>query len=333
MYSFLLSCLSISISIAFFFFLVQFRVKPGPDPSRPVQETKWMTRQEIDIESMKATHSWINSGNGRIGKLYVEVLECQNLPNVISLFNHRVDHEKRMTDPFCCLVYEDAVVYTDVIRDATHPRWMPWSQRAFVFDMDHPSSNLMVGVFDFDDITGNHNPLGRVNINLTNLLSKTEYSMYFDLHKSAMLDNNRKAQGRIKVRIRVEFKSYELKALATDIKLPLSHQINLANKYDFKTVYYVCRKWMITNQFELSYLKSKTMCAYLFIFLGLLSFLLLLLMLFLFPYFYNNPDGDEDPNRFSLGTFYAYKDEIWSHYGHIYELRQAALVVIFWRGE
>jgi hypothetical protein len=108
-------------------------VKPGPDPNRPSKETRWMSKSQIDEEMLKPSLGWVDSGNGTMGKIHIEVLKCENLPNIF--LNHKIKSEKSKTDAFCCIVLEDAIGYTDVITDATHPRWMPWSQRAFAFNM------------------------------------------------------------------------------------------------------------------------------------------------------------------------------------------------------
>ena len=118
-----------------------------------------------------------------------------------------------------------------------------------------------------------------MSVNLTNHASGTEYVLSFDLYRSAMLDNDRQPDGRITIRIRIDFHDNRLLA----IQLPDIHSLNLPNRFDFMTVYYVCH-------------------------------------------------GDEDMNRFSLETLYAYQAELESHLGHIYQIKQAALVVIFWRG-
>jgi hypothetical protein len=77
---------------------------------------------------MKPTHKWIEAGSGSLGKLYFEVLKCDGLPNM----DNKVEGK---TDAFCCIIYEDAIVNTDVINDTLKPRWVPWCQRGFVFRM------------------------------------------------------------------------------------------------------------------------------------------------------------------------------------------------------
>ena len=65
------------------------------------------------------------------------------------------------TDAYCSIIYEDAVANTDVINDELSPRWMPWSQRAFIFHVNHPSSQVLLGVFDYDTVT--IDPIGKVH--------------------------------------------------------------------------------------------------------------------------------------------------------------------------
>eukprot|EP00536_Pseudo-nitzschia_multiseries_P010292 jgi/Psemu1/319826/estExt_fgenesh1_pm.C_3080005 len=160
------------------------RVKPGPDPNRPPEETRWMTKSKMIEEALKPSQSWVESGNGKLGKIYVEILKCDKLPNL--MFHYKVKSEKRSTDPFCCLVFEDAIGYTDVIRNSTEPRWMPWSQRSFVFNVAHASSNLMIGVFDHE-LTGFHYPIGPArnlpSVNYLNLPNKFEFmTVYYVCH-------------------------------------------------------------------------------------------------------------------------------------------------------
>jgi len=92
------------------------------------------------------------------------------------------------TDAFACLVFEDAILMTDVIGDCLSPRWPSWSQRAFAFNIGHPSSTLQIGVFDFDpelsplqmlqraaaDI---HDPIGRIQLHLSTFRPAVEYTL------------------------------------------------------------------------------------------------------------------------------------------------------------
>lgn len=60
---------------------------------------------------MKASKQWIEAGSGgreRVGKVYVEILGCEDLPNMDSLTLDVRD----ATDAFACIVFEDAIVNT-----------------------------------------------------------------------------------------------------------------------------------------------------------------------------------------------------------------------------
>jgi hypothetical protein len=57
------------------------RIKPNPDPDR-LQETKFMSPQEIHRETRRSSQKWVEAGSGTLGKLYVEILSCDDLPNV-----------------------------------------------------------------------------------------------------------------------------------------------------------------------------------------------------------------------------------------------------------
>jgi len=183
-------------------------VKPGPDPDRPEHETKWMTETELDNESLKPSSKWIEAGSGDLGKLFVEIISCDGLPNMDSQL---VGEGK--TDAFVCIVYEDVVVNTEVIQNTLSPRWMPWTQRAFIFNVMHPSSDLMLGVLDYDlqTPTSEHDPIGRAEIGVAFMRPGTEYVLNYDLYTSAMV-KKRKANGSIKLRVRLELPN-ERKAL------------------------------------------------------------------------------------------------------------------------
>jgi len=62
---------------------IQYRVQPYPDPDSP-ETTKWMTQQEVYEEALKPSKKWVEAGNGEIGRVYVEVIACDDLPNLVS---------------------------------------------------------------------------------------------------------------------------------------------------------------------------------------------------------------------------------------------------------
>jgi C2 domain len=153
-----------------------------------------MTKVQLQQEALKPSTHWIEAGNGSLGKLYLEVISCDHLPNMdlgnISLnMNHR-----DVTDAFACIVFEDVIVNTDVITNTLSPRWMPWCHRAFVLNILHPSSDVFVGIFDHDPennplhmasqvaSSSLHDPIGRIVINLSHFKPDTTYLLNVRIH-------------------------------------------------------------------------------------------------------------------------------------------------------
>jgi hypothetical protein len=155
------------------------RVKPYPDRDRPIS-TQYMLKSHIQAETTRPSKKWVEAGNGSLGKVYLEILSCHDLPNVdigSSLGN--------LSDAFVCAVYGDALVETPVIDDELSPHWLPWTQRAFCFNMMHPSQVLYLAVFGFKRGLLNHRPIGRVEINPVNLQRDTVYNLQYNLSPSS----------------------------------------------------------------------------------------------------------------------------------------------------
>jgi C2 domain len=205
-----------------------FRVKPFPDPANK-ENTTWLTRQEIEEQSNAHSTDWLEVGSGDIGRLYVEVLRCDGLPNMDSGTLNVFDK----TDAFCCFLFEDGVVNTDVIGDTLSPRWMPWSRRAFSFRIAHPQSDLIIGVFDYDPphspiqlatqtIASLHDPIGRCVVKLSRLLPQTEYTLTYPLYFGELDENREKARGTLTVRVRIQYYDKRKTLLAAIKPLPPS---------------------------------------------------------------------------------------------------------------
>jgi hypothetical protein len=95
---------------------------PFPDPEH-IEETKWMTKEQIYEDSMKPSKNWVEVGSGDLGKLYIEVLRCEGLPNMDSLTLDVRD----ATDAFACIVFEDAIACTGMFTSdgcTAHKRWL-----------------------------------------------------------------------------------------------------------------------------------------------------------------------------------------------------------------
>ncbi|CAJ1937033.1 unnamed protein product [Cylindrotheca closterium] len=207
------------------------RIKPYPNPKSP-NETEFLSATDIKKQTYGPSHSWVEAGSGKLGRLYVEVLACHDLPNM-DMGEAVGDY----TDPFVCLVYEDTVATTDVIDDELSPHWLPWTQRAFSFGTMHPASILYLGVFDFD-VGSDHDPIGRVAVNLSNLQHNTEYTLEYALYKSSNV-TDRTANGSITLRLRME--CYDEKAALMEVLAPRPRiNINVRMQKTFRVVRYTC---------------------------------------------------------------------------------------------
>lgn len=210
-------------------FQFQYRIRPEPDPERP-STTKWLTKDEIELKSMETSRRWIEIGSGKLGKLYFEFLKADGLPNLDSSVRGR-----NKSDPFAMVVYEDCCAKTDIIDDCLSPRWLPWMQRAFVFNIDHTSSDLFVGIFDYDASMGDgHDLIGRFAVETSNLRPETEYVLTYNLYQNGF-EKERKPSGSVTVRIRLEVDNQK-ELVLSNLRHPPDEFINVKKKKDFNLV-------------------------------------------------------------------------------------------------
>ena len=214
-------------------------VQPYPDPNR-VDETTWLSEVELQRECYKPSTNWIQAGgvgaqcsvnngggSGRednidnsLGQVYLEVLRCDGLPNVDaggSLGNK--------SDPFVSIVYGDIMVQTEVIDDSCSPIWPPWSSRAFVFQMKHPSTAVYIGVADYDVGPLEHECIGRISIHLGRFSHGVLHTLTYNLYDSPNLIERGEALGTITLRLRIEITN-EKKYLLEGWKAPESTWVN-----------------------------------------------------------------------------------------------------------
>jgi hypothetical protein len=222
-------------------------VRPRSDPERP-KDTEWLTKEDIEVEHVKRSNNWIECGSGRAGRIFLEILGCDKLPNLdVGPGN--------FTDAFVCSVFEDTYVVTDVIDDCLSPRWMPWSRRAFVFNIHHPSSPLYLGVFDYDSISlENHDTVGRITVDVSNLPSDTDCILQYDLYTSARVIKRQK-YGTITFRIRLEYNDPR-EALLSSLELPPEVFINCKTKKEFALLKFTCDGKYDRHQFSLKIITS-----------------------------------------------------------------------------
>jgi C2 domain len=163
----------------------------------------------------------------------VEVLSCHDLPNMDS-----GGQLGNLTDSFCCVVFEDSCAMTNVIDDELSPHWLPWTQRAFCFNLIHPASVLYLAVFDFDLGMGQHDPIGRVAVNVSNLQRDTIHTLKYSLYPSSNV-TDRIADGCITIRLRIEYFD-ERAALMAALKPRPNIHVNVTKEKSFRVVRYTC---------------------------------------------------------------------------------------------
>jgi len=168
--------------------VIKYRSRPYPDPKRPV-ETEWLMKDSIEDEVLKDSEKWVDIGTADdIAKIFIEVLSCDLNKKTLNASESFNGTPSVLTS----LVYEDSFVKTDKIDDCFSPSWLPWTQRAFIFHMTHPSSQIYLGVQDDDDL------VGRVVIDLCNLIPHTEYLLHYDL-----IDHDSVSKGKVTIRLRI----------------------------------------------------------------------------------------------------------------------------------
>jgi hypothetical protein len=209
------------------------RAKPHPDPDRKI-ETEFLRPHDISLETRSPSTKWVEAGSGSLGRLFVEILSCKDLPNLDATGGLAMGD---FTDSFCSLVYEDTCAMTDVIYDELNPKWLPWTNRAFCFNVIHPASILYLGMFDFD-LLGNHDPIGRVAVNVSNLQRDTIHTLKYNLFPSSNI-TDRESAGSITIRIRLEWFDPRASLLAALKPRPTMH-VNVSKEKSFRVIRYVC---------------------------------------------------------------------------------------------
>ncbi|GKY95229.1 hypothetical protein MPSEU_000485800 [Mayamaea pseudoterrestris] len=228
-----------------------YKVRPGPDPVRP-KETIWLSKEQLRDESLKESHLWIDSGSGHLGNLFVEVIACDDLPNMDT-----GGFVGNKTDAFVSVVFEDSFVTTDVVGDCLAPRWMPWTKRAFMFRMMHSSSQLFLGVFDYDlsfNPADGHDFIGRVSIDLSNLRKDTTYILTYNLYTSARM-SQRKKRGTVTLRLRLEIDD-DRQLLLSSLDPPPQIRVNTKSWKDHHVVRCTCTGKTDMNKYSMQIINS-----------------------------------------------------------------------------
>jgi hypothetical protein len=211
-------------------------------PMNPNKDQQWMTKAQVEEISRKPSQNWTEAGSGSLGELFVEVISCDDLPDLDSGL------PTNKTDPFATLVFEDAIVTTSVIRDTLNPRFMPWTRRAFKFNIAHSSSPLFVGIFDHD-LNSKYDPVGRVSIPLEHFSPNTEYNLSYDLYNSGEIVK-RHAKGRIKLRLKLKWNGRR-KVFFDSIKEPTQFTVNIADERNLAHAKYTVQGYHDSREYDL----------------------------------------------------------------------------------
>lgn len=210
---------------------LKHQVRPHPDPKRPHQ-TKFMTKPALKAESLKESKKWLDIGSGTLGRVYVEIICCDGLENKEM---DLTGTGRNLSDPFVMAVFEDGVAKTDIIDDCLGPRWMPWTQRAFIFRMMHSSSKLALGVFDYDPGAYDNNDLcGRACVDISMLRPNTEYMLTYNLYEN-QIDDAQEAKGTITIRLRIELNDAK-EFVLSNLRPPPQIHINVKESKDFVAI-------------------------------------------------------------------------------------------------
>ncbi|GKY95063.1 hypothetical protein MPSEU_000470500 [Mayamaea pseudoterrestris] len=238
------------------------RVRPFPDPDRP-EDTKWMTKDEINQDSLVMSKNWVEAGSGgreRVGRVYLEILGCDKLPNMDSLTLDLRD----ATDAFVSVVFEDAIVSTDVIANTLSPRWPSWSQRAFAFNVAHPSSDLILAVFDYDPeasplqmlsraaTTSLHDAIGRVQVNLSAFHANTVYTLCYPLYYGEKAEEMTKSNGKVWIRLRKEWVDVRRALVVAALPPHPPVFVTVARPVDYQVAHYTTEGAHVETDFSLS---------------------------------------------------------------------------------
>jgi hypothetical protein len=185
----------------------------------------------------------------KLGRIFLEILSAEGLPQMDTgswLGN--------LTDSFVSIVYEDTFIRTDTIDDCLDPVWFPWMDRAFILNMGHASSQIFLGVFDFDGGFDDHDMIGRVSVDLTNLRPDTEYLLSYNIYPSAIV-SGRDIMGKINIRLRLEIPD-ERKLALSALEPPPPTYVNVKKGKDFRVVRQTCLGTTDVDKYSISTLKS-----------------------------------------------------------------------------
>jgi hypothetical protein len=126
-----------------------------------------------------------------------------------------------------------------------------------MFRMMHSSSQLFLGVFDYDvslNPADGHDFIGRVSIDLSNLRKDTVYTMSYNLYTSARM-SQRKKKGTITVRLRLEVDNDRQLVLST-LEPPPRIRVNTKTWREYHVVRCTCTGKTDMNKYNMQVINS-----------------------------------------------------------------------------
>ena len=76
--------------------MTRMRVKPGPDPHRPLYETRYLSEEELLASAYSQSTNWIEAGSGELGVVAVEILSCQVCETHVYVYSTFIETHSRL---------------------------------------------------------------------------------------------------------------------------------------------------------------------------------------------------------------------------------------------
>ncbi len=217
--------------------------------ARPIQKDvgeQWMTSEQIQDLARTQSQFWTEIGEGKLGQLYVEILGMDELVQLDR--NSMVPGDK--SDAYVTVAFEDAAISTDVIKDCSKPRFLPWTRRAFKFNMNYISSNLFIGCFDHDFGANPDDPVGRLCIPIERFVPSTTYNLSYKVYDSDQI-SNRTPRAYIHLRIRLELKRPRDMFFNALTSSPTKYSIHFNSNQNYHHTEYTVKGYRDVQEYDL----------------------------------------------------------------------------------
>lgn len=228
--------------------------------ARPVQEDErkeWLTSTQIEDLANSQSLFWTEIGkkDEGLGKMYVEIIGLDGLSK--DLDSTVIDPGKG-TDAYVVCAFEDSAITSDVIQDCNSPRFLPWTRRAFKFNINDISSKLFIGAFDHDRGMHSNDPIGRISISLAKFVPNTTYNLSYELYDTGQI-SNRLSRGVIHLRLRMICKNERSLFFNSFKSQPARHAIHVDNSQNCEHIDYTIKGYTDVEEYDLKTVFSMVM--------------------------------------------------------------------------